>query len=418
MKKILSFLLAGSIAMTTLTGCGFSLGKSISSFGRESTDYENKDNQTIGSASVESDKYGSASFDISEDGYVELTTVEFELPDGYKAYAPDGILSDGIEDGEYPFVMNDVLIYNDDDDLLFEILEGKAPEKWTDVEDFADIVADEIMTYAGVYIEDMGDLSDGIMENCYAASAHIEKENMTAQALAKQNKKDWLVYKAYFDDDEDFSYNLAWEIISQYEPDALNHIEGVDESSREEDDENGSLLAGSREDGSGSGSTLFNGREGKEDAESSDVNQSNSPVSTQSSGSYSVTVGNMTIIIPDFPAEWSPTQYDTLVSIHPDSDTSVEYMDSYIEVGDEAALEDEIESYYETFQDDYTVEAVQYETDGYDVYVIAYYNDRAIHLACFYDYGASNYFEYDITRYGSYNADVVDQLISDYIILH
>lgn len=213
-KRVVGLLLAGLIGASVLTGCEFSVGTSTNSNSSSSSSYTTKHHATVGKASASSSKYGEASFEISEDNEVELTTFSFELDEDYKVECPEGILTD---DDDVNYYMTYTVVRNDDDDIVAYIWDGELPDEWSDDADEAyDIVCDisESLEEYGVTVD-----TDGIdPEDVFVPrdkgddliGVYDSDDDYMIQLLGEVGENGWVVGCFLSDDD---ACETIWEEI-------------------------------------------------------------------------------------------------------------------------------------------------------------------------------------------------------------
>lgn len=189
MNKLSRFLVTGCL-MLTLTGCGFSVGKSANlGTGTVATNnFSTNNHQTVGSSSVESKTKGYASFDISKDGYVKMTTFEFQLPEGYTVESPAGIV-----DKTTNHVISYLVVYDADKNCVAEIFDGKLTDNWSSDTDVALDEIASILKDSKIEIDKNSvNSADLIYENLYALYVdNISGENKSLQFFANQNNSDY-----------------------------------------------------------------------------------------------------------------------------------------------------------------------------------------------------------------------------------
>ncbi len=214
MKKIFSIILILALSVC-LIGCEYSVGKSVD-WGagvRTENDFKTKNHQTVGSGYVEDSKKGYASFDISEDGLVKVTTFDFQLPSGYKAEAPVGIL-----DKATNHVLTQILIRNSEDEIVTVVVDGRLANNWStnsmmalkeiasifeDIDmpldaDFDSIDASQLMT-GDLYALNVGEagVSDPFVQ--FVADGTGDSFAMTVGYFCKDESINLLIYNALLD---------------------------------------------------------------------------------------------------------------------------------------------------------------------------------------------------------------------------
>ena len=242
-RKAIKYLVIGSLILS-LTGCGFSIGNTIDlgSGSVSKTSYVTKDHQTVGDASVENKKKGSASFNISEDGNVEMTTFKFKLPNGYKAEAPAGIV-----DKTTNHIISYVMVRDSANKGVAEVFDGKLSENWSSDTDEALKEIASILKDSQIKLDlDSINSKDLINENLYSLYVADVGNGSSLIFYANRNNGDY----AFILCDVNKNSNIGELIVEAMSTSYLDSLTGDKEdegglTSRfgEENDDNGNIGA-------------------------------------------------------------------------------------------------------------------------------------------------------------------------------
>ena len=216
MKKVISIILVLALSIC-LVGCEYHAGKSVDlgDSVRTGNNFKTKNHQTVGSGYVEDLKKGYASFDISEDGLVQVTTFDFQLPSGYKAEAPVGIL-----DKATNHVLNQILIRNSEDEIVTVVVDGRLANTWSTnsmmaLKEIASIFEDIDMPLDGDF--DSIDASQLLVDDLYALNVgEAGVSDPFVQFVADRTGDSFAMTVGYFCKDESINLLIYNALLDAY----------------------------------------------------------------------------------------------------------------------------------------------------------------------------------------------------------